>query len=45
MDSHLAKGRVVDTFVAKGLRVPDSLKETDSLGKYSKRYRFFVVNT
>lgn len=32
-----SEGRVIDTFAARGLSVPDSQKEMESLGRYPLR--------
>ncbi len=37
MQSHLSEGRVVDTFAARDLRVPNSQKGMDSLERYLLR--------
>lgn len=37
MRSNVSKGRIIDTFAAKELTVPDSQKGMDSLGKYPAR--------
>lgn len=37
MEGHLPRGRIVNTFAARELKVPDSLRSRDSLEKYSLR--------
>lgn len=37
MEGHLPRGRVVNTFTARELQVPDSQRMADSLEKYSLR--------
>lgn len=37
MEEHLPRGRIVNTFTARELQVPDSQRSLDSLERYSLR--------